>query len=364
MSEKKTLAVLGMGWIGEHIVPCCASLLGPDYGSRMFESKKSPQRLVELRDKYPFLIIAGDSYEQLIAFQPSYIIISVKPDQVAGLTESTLAPYFRLLRQSCSPLPLLLSFAPSPTASYFTKTLGPDVQAATILPAMETHIHGWNVYALAENTVAHDPQSPLSEESQAAVEHFLRPLGFVTPCTSEEALLLVSMKICYHMLYLACFYFEERLKVQHPALTFQQSAEILRFLHRERTSPPLSSGYPLPAMKANKLPALLCSFEEAWFDGALSYVLEQGVRPSVALRSAHGSFELHALSVQLEDRDFLEKKLREHATPGGLTEAAVKEFYRNCLPLLQTASPSREDIFQCAFSLTEVVHRRGKTVAD
>ena len=113
MSEKKTLAVLGMGWIGEHIVPCCASLLGPDYGSRMFASKKSPQRLVELRDKYPFLIIAGDSYEQLIAFQPSYIIISVKPDQVAGLTESTLAPYFRLLRQSCSPLPLLLSFAPA-----------------------------------------------------------------------------------------------------------------------------------------------------------------------------------------------------------------------------------------------------------
>ena len=51
MSEKKTLAVLGMGWIGEHIVPCCASLLGPDYGSRMFASKKSPQRIEEMRDK-------------------------------------------------------------------------------------------------------------------------------------------------------------------------------------------------------------------------------------------------------------------------------------------------------------------------
>ena len=61
MSEKKTLAVLGMGWIGEHIVPCCASLLGPDYGSRMFASKKRPQPLEELRGKYPIFNIAGDS---------------------------------------------------------------------------------------------------------------------------------------------------------------------------------------------------------------------------------------------------------------------------------------------------------------
>lgn len=40
------------------------------------------------------------------------------------------------------------------------------------------------------------------------------------------------------------------------------------------------------------------------------------------------AFELHLLSLQLESRQFLEEKLKDHATPGGMTEKAVKEFKR------------------------------------
>ena len=57
---KARLAVIGMGWIGEYMVPCYERLLGNGHASRILAVKATDRRLEELRKRYRFEVMAGD----------------------------------------------------------------------------------------------------------------------------------------------------------------------------------------------------------------------------------------------------------------------------------------------------------------
>ena len=48
---KARLAVIGMGWIGEYMVPCYERLLGNGHASRILAVKATDRRLEELRSE-------------------------------------------------------------------------------------------------------------------------------------------------------------------------------------------------------------------------------------------------------------------------------------------------------------------------
>ena len=80
-----------------------------------------------------------------------------------------------------------------------------------------------------------------------------------------------------------------------------------------------------------------------------------------AAHSAPRSFELHLLSLQLETREFLEAKLKDHATPGGMTEEAVSGFRQ-----LWTGKDWMEgDVsmaYDISYRLAERVYKKGKAL--
>ena len=90
---KAGLAVIGMGWIGEYMVPCYERLLGNGYESRILAVKATDRRLEELRKRYGFEIMIGDCLERLKALRPAFLVLSVRPYEMAGVVEGTVKPY-------------------------------------------------------------------------------------------------------------------------------------------------------------------------------------------------------------------------------------------------------------------------------
>ena len=115
----------------------------------------------------------------------------------------------------------------------------------------------------------------------------------------------------------------------------------------------------------------LAWLEKGWYEGALDCASGHGRMPDNGLSPnarvlAPRAFELHLLSLRLETRQFLEEKLRDHATPGGMTEKAVKEFTRlwkemqgsahGCQVPLEGSESMAYDI---SYRLAEQVYQKG-----
>ena len=130
----------------------------------------------------------------------------------------------------------------------------------------------------------------------------------------------------------------------------------------------------------------LAWLEKGWYEGALAFAREAGGEagnkagpydgreggngngnetragtPGNADIIAPRSFELHLLSLQLETREFLEAKLKDHATPGGMTEEAVSGFRQ-----LWTGKDWMEgDVsmaYDISYRLAERVYKKGKAL--
>ena len=362
---KARLAVIGMGWIGEYMVPCYERLLGNGHASRILAVKATDRRLEELRKRYGFEVMAGDCLERLKALRPAFLVLSVRPYEMEGVVEGTVKPYIGYLRDQGAAMPLIFSFAPSPPPKWYTQTLGDDVRTVCVLPAMETSIGGVDVYSLACSQVTYDQGIPLCEGHREAVSRFLGPLGSVLWCTPDESMALLSMNITYHMLYPLCFALERH----YGAGGCARAAGILYALNCERLR---RTGLVMPEPDPDEADKRqLAWLEKGWYEGALDFASGHGRMPDNGLSPnarvlAPRAFELHLLSLRLETRQFLEEKLRDHATPGGMTEKAVKEFTRlwkemkgsahGCQVPLEGSESMAYDI---SYRLADQVYQRG-----
>ena len=393
------LAVIGMGWIGAYMVPCYRSLLGEGYEKRMFAVKAGSRGIEELRHRYGFEIIAGNCLDKLKEYKPGILVLSVRPHEVAGVAEDTIKPYVKYRREQGLGGLLLFSFAPSPRPEWYTRILGDGVRTVCILPAMETVIGGLDVYSLAFNKITYDPGCPPGREQLDAVRQFLKPLGQVFECTPDESLRLLSMSITYHMLYLLCFGLEPHYGDESGQGGCARAAGILYALNRRRLGLPglitpaaapdgrqmdgrQMGGQQMDGQQMDRLAWL----EKGWYEGALAFAREAGGEagnkagpydgreggngngnetragtPGNADIIAPRSFELHLLSLQLETREFLEAKLKDHATPGGMTEEAVSGFRQ-----LWTGKDWMEgDVsmaYDISYRLAERVYKKGKAL--
>jgi len=163
MNEK--ILVIGQGFLTTYLMPCYERLLGENISRNMIGIKGSPRDLEKRRAECKYPVIVGNAAETLREMRPDIIILGVKPNQIAGMTENTLKPYYDLLRENGEPMSDLYSFAPDPTVDYFTDTLGMDVRAANMIPNMVSRIQDLFVAPVGVSFVSFDPRIAWPEET-------------------------------------------------------------------------------------------------------------------------------------------------------------------------------------------------------
>ena len=155
---KEKIVIVGMGYLATYVMPCYERLLGDGIKTNCIGIKGSERGLAERQAQCPFPVIVGHVRETLEERRPDIIVLAVKPEQIAAMTEGTLAPYYQMLREKGEKLPDLYSFAPDPTVDYFYGAIGADVNAANMIPNMVSEIAGLHVAPVGVSFVAFDPR--------------------------------------------------------------------------------------------------------------------------------------------------------------------------------------------------------------
>ena len=299
MRESDRVAVVGMGWIGGHLMPCYKKYLGDNIATHLMAFKRTSTNLDCLRSQFPFPILAGDYEEAFRRFQPTLIILSTIPSQIKPVTENLIKPYVQSLRSRHQPLPLILSFAPSPDVRYFTDVLGEDVDAFTVLPAMETQVNSVDCRVLS-NTI----------------------------------MPILAGKITFHMLDLACQTIPgysigdsgQRIELMGDEGQ-QYTAGRMRGLFMASRGLPCSV-VPCPDMRSDRanFDVLLDTIQSIWYSAVMDFLAEKKAEGDHVQRIMDIALELHLLCLQMESRETILQKLQSHATPGGMSEHAVKAY--------------------------------------
>lgn len=329
------IALVGMGWIGEHLRPCYESYLGTNLPTHMMAFKRSISHLEALRARYPFPILAGDYREAFLDFAPTFIILSTIPTQIKPVTEGLIKPYVDSLREKGHPLPLILSFAPSPDVRYFAQTLGEDVDAFTVLPAMETEVNGVDCSVLSNTMLTPNPQVPPAEENLKRATRFLEGLAQVFVVPLKDIMPILAGKITFHMLDLACqqipaFWLKEESGYTDASLLEggqQYAGGRMRGLFmafRGRPCAVVPCPDVLPAFRKEE--ETLNTIQHTWYQGVMEFLQQKKAEGPHVQRIMDIALELHLLCLQMESPETILNKLKSHATPGGMSERAVKAY--------------------------------------
>ncbi len=328
-----------MGWIGEHIRPCYENYLGENLSAHMMAFKKTDRHLTELRARYPFPIFAGEYRDAFLEFAPTFIILSTTPNQIKPVTEGLIKPYTNSLRASGQPLPLILSFAPSPDVRYFAQTLGKDLDAFTVLPAMETAVNGIDCTALSNTMLTPNPQYAPSEDALERATRFLKGLAQVFVVPHADIMPILAGKITFHMLDLACQQipdFWQKDSNHLPGLPQlsgdkgqQYMAGRMRGLFMAFRGRPCAV-VPCPDVhpKYGKAEKILNTIQRTWYEGVMDFLDEKQAKGANVQRIMDIALELHLLCLQVESRQTILNKLNSHATPGGMSERAVEAYHK------------------------------------
>lgn len=373
--KKQRIALIGMGWIGEHIRSCYEGALGELLSENMTAFKKSETGLEKLRHDYPFPILAGDYHQAFMDFSPTFIILSTPPKQVKPVTEGLLKPYVAKMRSEGQGLPILLSFAPTPNVKYFENVLGDDIPVFTVLPAMETQVGGTDCRALSNTMLTPNPSIPPSPDALEQAIRFLSHLAQVFIVPLPEILPILSAKITYHMMDLAC---QDIAKQWFPGQIDdgqQIVAGRMRYFFLEDIKAQWSVIEPLARTPFPEYDPFLKKLQHHWYQGTGSFLLSHGIISESAQRICDIAFELHLLCLQKESSSTILHKVASHATQGGMSERAVQTYHAlvrpvllNALQIQKTPSTDQSSVWNTLqdviFSLAREIYEHGLRLAE
>lgn len=335
--QPQRIALIGMGWIGEHIRPCYEKALGDKLSENMIAFKRTRTGLARLRQTCPFPILAGDYREAFMQFEPSLIILSTQPGYIKSVTEDVVKPYIQNRRSEGKALPLILSFAPTPNVRFFNKALGNDAAAFTVLPAMETEVAGLDCRTLSNTMLTPNPDLPLDDLAFEEAKNFLSHLAQVFVVPLPEILPILSAKIAYHMMDLACQDLAADWFGQEADLGQQYTAGRMRYFFLRDVKTAWSVAEPISEAIYPAQDDFLEELQRAWYAGADDFLFEHGTVSENIQRICRIAFELHLLCLQMESSSTILEKVASHATQGGMTECAVNSYRAKVRPVLLEA---------------------------
>ncbi len=328
--EDKIL-IVGFGFIGGYLAPCYQALLGQAGPDNVFAIKGTPRNLEELRKRWPYTISVLDTAAVLEREHPSILVLCPPPDQVPEITREVLAPYFTHCRREGLRLPVLYSFAPTPSAAYFADVLGPDVLAAKILPNVVDRIGEIDMAPIGTNFISLDSRAVWPKPELARLQRFLSPFGENIFLTDEDSLKLLAVKITAHIFYEISYSIADAASRRGVAVTLAQLGSAVRAAWFEQTGDAVPQLCPcgeegLP----EELRGFVRRLTQAWYQGIEDYTAAATYSiPREQARHINAlSFELNVLPVQLETREKLHENTRNHGTKGGVLERGCLFFER------------------------------------
>jgi len=372
MNEK--ILVIGQGFLTTYLMPCYERLLGENISRNMIGIKGSPRDLEKRRAECKYPVIVGNAAETLREMRPDIIILGVKPNQIAGMTENTLKPYYDLLRENGEPMSDLYSFAPDPTVDYFTDTLGMDVRAANMIPNMVSRIQDLFVAPVGVSFVSFDPRIAWPEENRRRAMEFLIPTGTVVEIPGDKAISFLSSQVSSHLMYEFNYIAVDVLKDRGEIIPMSASASAYRAAFRGVFAEPCVDVLPCaPDGVSDTLYAFMRMAMEAFFRGVVAFEDSEDIPRAASVRLTCGTMETFQMEAQLETRETLIQNVKNHATPGGFLEMCLKTFYARGYQLFENhlrkwldGNPdpnAAKDIEEIAFEVTKAIAVHGKTVS-
>ena len=85
---------------------------------------------------------------------------------------------------------------------------------------------------------------------------------------------------------------------------------------------------PCPDMRSDRanFDVLLDTIQSIWYKAVMAFLADKQAEGDHVKRIMDIALELHLLCLQMESRETILQKLQSHATPGGMSEHAVKAY--------------------------------------
>lgn len=323
------IAVIGMGNLGEYLVPGYRALIPQEELSASILGIKGTARgLEEKRSRVPFPIEVRNTGRHLFRFQPDLLIFAPPPEKARELAEEEIRPYYVCRKEQGNALPVLYSFVPDLPAEWFSECMGMPVPAAKIMPSMAEPIG--NVSTAALGATLYSLAGPWTNEMEGRLKEFLSPFGEAFLLKDSDVLNLLAVKITSHLVCDLAITVSDAAKEQGALVSTEEIGGVIRASHRQRQkNPPVEIAPVLSRQMPVSLREFLGLLEAAWFKGIEDFTASRSlwIPKEQAQRINHLSFEMNALCVQLEPREKLLRNTRMHATPGGLLELGCRLYH-------------------------------------
>ena len=367
------IVVIGMGYLATYIIPCYEKLLGDKIKTNLIGIKRSEKGLKEKQAECNFPVIAGRVKETLEERRPDIIVLAVKPDQIVDMVVGTLKPYYQMLREKGEKLPDLYSFAPDPSVDYYYDTLGNDVNAANMIPNMIKRIGDYEVAEIGVSFVSFDPRRTWPEENRKAALEFLIPTGTVVEIDGDKAVSFLSLQVACHLMFEFNYIVQEVLKELGKNLTMAVSASTYRAVFRKIFDEPCADVIPCTKEGIDKdLLEFMEILMEAWYRGILRFSETEKIPHDTAHRMICGSMETYQMQPQLEPKEALIQKTKNHATPGGFLEMCMRTFYKRGYAYIAEQLKNwmvgkkdenvRKEVEAIAFEVVKAISDHGRTL--
>ncbi|MBR1758926.1 MAG: hypothetical protein IJ744_09410 [Lachnospiraceae bacterium] len=324
MSEQ--IVLIGTGYLAEYLIPCYEKCLGDVLKGHMIGIKGSLPRLEERQKVFPFPLRVLGTEHVLRERKPELILMAAKPNQVPGIVEETLVPYYEEVRARGEKLPVLYSFAPSPSVGWLTDTLGEDACICNMLPSMLREIAGVDTADAGISYLSFDPRAPWSEEERAAACAFLRPTGQILEIAGEQAAAFLGIHEGTHVVYEFTMICCDVLRERGEELSYAAAAGAMRkalreAIHRDYLTPiPIAEG-----MREEHYP-FWKNLIYSYLGGILEYAAEVGIDPEKAILKVAASMEMNLMFVQNATPEKMRQAVASHATKGGVLEKENTSF--------------------------------------
>ncbi len=372
--EESKVVIIGLGYLATYIMPCYKKLLGKNIGTNLIGIKGSERGLKEKQQICPFPVVVGNVWVHLNEREPDIIVLAVKPDQIADMTEQTLVPYYQKLRDEKKKLPDLYSFAPDPSVDYFYDTLGSDVNAANMIPNMVSDIEGYDVSQVGVSFVAFDPRRIWPEENKRAALEFMTPTGTVLMVDGDKAIPFLACQCACHLMFEFNYIAQDVQAEIGRNMSLAESASAYRSVFREIFNESCVKVLPCSQGAADKkLLEFMEMLMKSWYNGVLKFAGSENIPNDAAHRLICGTMETYQMEAQLEKKETLVQNTKNHATPGGFLEMCLITFHKRGYDyitgelknwLAGKKDPNAEmTIEEIAYDVARSISEHGKTVS-
>ena len=334
MSQPSTIVILGFGSLMESLLPCCYSLLKTSDPQQLAKSiyavKGSTQGLSQKQSQYPFPITAANNLQVLEEVHPDVILFSPPPSKARELCETVLLPYYQALRQQNQPLPLLITFPPTPLPRYYRQILGKDAIQATLLPCVVQRAGSYTVGHLGYSLLGLDGRNLPDQQRMQWLQNFTRPVGNLLFPAQDDLIACLAGMVTAHNVYELCFTLEEAFSYTQEPLSLPEIAAAMRRELR-RFAPEL---IPADDPQAPECTGTLSPLYEeivghtlrGWYEGLCLFAAEKKLDLQDYGSFLRSTLDVLLMTVQTETQETLQHLSAGCATKGGLLEQALLSF--------------------------------------